>query len=62
MGFAREPAMAVVAFESDQGLDPIRASVDAANVAPRALLDALGFDVVQTNRGHSGAALLYEKR
>ena len=62
MGFAREAALAVVAFASDQGLDPIRASVDAANVASRALRDALGFEIIQTSDGHSGAALLYEKR
>lgn len=61
-GFAREAVLAVVAFVSDRGLDPIRASVDAANVASRALLDALGFKVVQTSRGHSGEVLLYEKR
>ena len=60
-GVAREAALAVVAFASNRGLTPIRASVDAENVASRALLEALGFDVVETSQGLLGPVLLYEK-
>lgn len=58
-GLAREAAVAVVAVAAARGMKPVRASVDAANTSSRKLLEALCFEIVQTNPGRSGDVLIY---
>ncbi len=59
-GLAREAAQAVTGHAAARGLRPVRASVDGENTASRALLHALGFQIVSAEPGRLGEVFLYE--